>query len=152
MEKRGRPFAVGNKLGQGRPRGSRNKRSLAVQELLNGHTESLVRKALVMALQGDAGILRTLLGCVLPRCKGWPVHTGALRTDSTAEIAASYDSVLQQVSRGTLTLGEAQQVAKLLQGRLDLELLAELEGRLRALEELQRAAEQSTTNLGKSRK
>jgi hypothetical protein len=57
MEKRGRPFEVGNKLGRGRPRGSRNKRTLAVQELLNGHTEGLVRKALVMALQGDAGSL-----------------------------------------------------------------------------------------------
>jgi hypothetical protein len=152
MEKRGRPFEVGNKLGRGRPRGSRNKRILAVQELLNGHTEGLVRKALVMALQGDAGILRTLLGCVLPRCKDWPANTGDLRTGSTAEIAASYDSVLQRVSRGTLTLGEAQEVAKLLHRRLDLELMAELEGRMRVLEEFQRAAEKSTTTRGRSRK
>jgi len=152
MAKRGRPFEAGNKFGQGRPRGSRNKRTLAVQELLNGHSESLVRKALVMALQGDAGILRTLLSSVLPRRKEWPVHTGDLRTGSTAEITASYDNVLTKVSRGTLTLGEAQEVAKLLQARLDLELLAELEGRLRALEEFQRAAEQATTNRGKSRK
>jgi hypothetical protein len=135
MQKRGRPFEPGNKFGRGRPRGSRNKRTLLVQELLTDHSEALVRKSLVLALKGDAAILRTLLGCVLPRSKGWPVSTGNLRTDSTVNIAATYDGMMKKVSNGMLTLAEGQELAKLLQGRLDLQLITELERRLRTLEE-----------------
>ncbi len=45
---RGRPFEKGNKLGKGRPQGSRNKVTLAVDDLLNGEAEALTRKAIEM--------------------------------------------------------------------------------------------------------
>jgi hypothetical protein len=132
---RGRPFEPGNKFGRGRPRGSRNKRTLLLEELLAGHTDALLRKALVMALQGDGPILRTLLGRILPHCKDGPVRVGTLRTGSSQEIAASCDQILKKVSNGTLTLAEGQECVKLLQGRLDMALLTDMESRLRALEQ-----------------
>jgi hypothetical protein len=50
--KRGRPFEAGNKFGGGRPRGSRNKRSLLAQQLLDSHGEAVVGRALVVAVSG----------------------------------------------------------------------------------------------------
>ena len=43
--KRGRPFEPGNHFGRGRPKGSRNKRSLVANELLIEHGEAIVRKS-----------------------------------------------------------------------------------------------------------
>ena len=77
MVKRGRPFEPGNQYGCGRPRGSRNKRGLQAQQLLESHAESVVRRALVEAMKGDASLLRTLLSHILPRRRDAPVKTDA---------------------------------------------------------------------------
>lgn len=70
MATRGRPFEPGNKFGRGRPRGSRNKTSAAVQELLNSHAEAIVRKAILLALKdGQPAMIRALLDRVVPVCK-----------------------------------------------------------------------------------
>jgi len=53
MATRGRPFEPGNKLGRGRPRGSRNKTTLVAGELLHSYALALMRKAIALALQGD---------------------------------------------------------------------------------------------------
>jgi hypothetical protein len=86
MMKKGRPFEPGNKFGCGRPRGSRNKKSLAAQQLLDSHAESVVRKALVEAMKGDAPLLRTLLGHILPRRRDAPVKTGPLPVHTAEEL------------------------------------------------------------------
>ena len=52
MAQRGRPFEAGNKFGKGRPRGSRNKTTIAAQELLNSYSEPILRKALVDGATG----------------------------------------------------------------------------------------------------
>jgi hypothetical protein len=46
---RGRPFEEGNPGGPGRPNGSRNKATLAVQELLDGQAEAITQKAVDLA-------------------------------------------------------------------------------------------------------
>ena len=46
---RGRPFAKGN---TGRPKGSRNKVTVAVETLLDGDAERLTRKAIELAMEG----------------------------------------------------------------------------------------------------
>ena len=42
-------FQPGNKLGRGRPRGSRNKVTTLTQELLNDHAPSITRKCIALA-------------------------------------------------------------------------------------------------------
>ena len=54
---RGRPFQAGN---PGRPKGARNKASLAAEALLDGEAETLARKAVEMALAGDTTAMRLL--------------------------------------------------------------------------------------------
>ena len=38
MAQRGRPFQPGNKFGRGRPRGSRNKKTILIEEFLAENT------------------------------------------------------------------------------------------------------------------
>ncbi len=61
---RGHPFAKGN---PGRPRGSKNRTTLLAASLLEGEAEELARTAIAIAKAGDVGMLKFLLGRILPK-------------------------------------------------------------------------------------
>ena len=58
LKPRGRPFEPGN---PGRPSGARNKATQAIEQLAEGHAESLGEKAMELALGGDVACLRMML-------------------------------------------------------------------------------------------
>jgi hypothetical protein len=125
--KRGRPFEPGNLAGCGRPKGSRNKRSLFAKELLEEHSEAIVRKALVMALQGDGPILRTLLNMLLPRPKDLPCKIGPLPMGTTEDLSQTFDATLDGVVTGQITPSMAREIFGWIEGRrrvLETEQLA----------------------------
>src|SRR5262245_31856623 len=64
---RGRPFEPG-KSGNpnGRPKGARNRTTVAAEALIEGKAEELVNKAVELALAGDATLLRAFLNTVAP--------------------------------------------------------------------------------------
>jgi hypothetical protein len=134
--KRGCPFEPGNKLGRGRPRGSRNKRIWRSQQLLDEHGEAIVRKALLAALKGDVPLLRTFLGYILRRPEDRPVETGPLHIGSAEDISKILDNVMMKVASGKLSLTDAQAVAALIESRRRVLETQDLEIRLRALEQL----------------
>ena len=80
-KQRGRPFPKGqsgNPAGQ--PKGTRHKTTLAMEALLDGEGEAITRKAVEMALSGDATALRLALSAFFPRagigpcrsrCRSW---------------------------------------------------------------------------------
>ena len=67
---RGRPFPPGN---PGRPKGARHKATQAIQALLDGEGEALTRKAIELALAGDATALRLCMDRILPALRERPV-------------------------------------------------------------------------------
>ena len=67
---RGRPFPPGN---PGKPKGTRHKATQAIQALLDGEGEALTRKAIELALAGDAMALRLCLDRLLPALRERPV-------------------------------------------------------------------------------
>ena len=124
-------FAPGN---PGKPPGTRHRATRAVEELLDGEAEALTRKALKMALDGDATALRLCLERIAPARKSSPV-TFSLPEMQTAEDAASaMGMILRAVSEGYLTPAEATTVAGLIDGfRRALET-TDLEQRIASLE------------------
>src|SRR6266699_188846 len=65
---RGKPFEPGNKMGKGRPPGSRNQRTVFSQ-MMDSHGEALIKQCQVLALKGDPTALRLCLERLLPPCK-----------------------------------------------------------------------------------
>jgi hypothetical protein len=64
---RGRPFKKGvSGNPAGKPPGSRNRTTLAVQALLDGEAERLTRKCVELALQGDSTALRLCMERLVP--------------------------------------------------------------------------------------
>ena len=60
-------FTTGN---TGRPRGSRNKITLATESLLQGQAEALTQTAVTKALEGDSVALRLCMERIAPAPKG----------------------------------------------------------------------------------
>src|SRR3954464_5825659 len=98
--KRGRPFQPGNKCGRGRPRGSRNKRILAWEEMLGEHGEALVKKCVVMAMQGDRAAMRLCMERLVPPCKQSPAQFPLPSFTTAAELVRAQAAVLDASSRG----------------------------------------------------
>jgi hypothetical protein len=133
---RGRPFEPGNKFSRGRPRGSRNKRSACIQQLLEQYGEAIMQTAVVQAIKGDRSLLRTFLAFLLRRPGDRPIQTGPLPMGSLEELSKSSEKVLQKVASGKLSPGEARNLIDLMKDhRLVLET-EELDKRMRALEQL----------------
>jgi hypothetical protein len=132
---RGRPFEPGNQLRRGRPRGSRNKATLAAQQMLDSHGEALLRKCLVMALQGDSTALRLCMDRLLPPRRELPVKTKPMRLATAADVSNTLDSLMKGVAVGQITPGEAQTLSGILENRRRVIETEEHERRLRSLEE-----------------
>ncbi|MHB1527776.1 MAG: DUF5681 domain-containing protein [Candidatus Dormibacteria bacterium] len=81
----------------GRPRGSRNKATLAAETLLEGEAEALTRKAVELALQGDAVALRLCIERVYPAPK-----TRKLALDLPADVLADPSSAVAMIQRAVL--------------------------------------------------
>ena len=63
-------FTLGN---TGRPKGARNKKTLAIESLLEGQAEALTQTAISKALEGDGLALRLCMECIAPAPKNQPV-------------------------------------------------------------------------------
>jgi len=124
-------FSAGN---SGRPRGSRNKATLAIESLLEGQAEALAQAAITKALQGDSVALRLCMDRIAPPPKDAAVTFSMPTMSNALDAAEAAGNVLRAVSEGELTPLEATRVMGLIDSyRRTLEL-TEIEERLRALE------------------
>ena len=114
---RGRPFPKGQSGNPaGRPAGARNRRTLAAAQLLDGEAEALTRKAVELALAGDAMALRLCLERILPPCRERAVRFALPAIDNAADLAAAMKAVAAAVAEGVITPGEGETMARILAG------------------------------------
>ena len=136
-KQRGKPFQKGlSGNPSGRPKGSRNAATLAMEALLDGQAEALTQKAIDQALTGDISALRLCLDRIMPARKDRPV-TFALPPINSAEDAAKVSSaVLGAVATGELTPADAGEISKLIDVWVKAFETAELSARLERLERM----------------
>jgi len=133
---RGRPFQPGNKYGRGRPPGSRNKVARVCQDTLDSHAETLTKKCLCLAYQGNPTALRLCMERLMPARRQRALHFNLPPVKTIADVAAASESVVHGVARGQLTPAEGQAFSVILDGRRRLIESEELVQRIRALEDL----------------
>ena len=123
-------FTSGN---TGRPKGTRNKKTLAIESLLEGQAERL-QTAISKALEGDGLALRLCMERITPAPKDKSVLFPLPDMNDAMDASQAASSVLTAVSEGELTPIEATRVMGLIDSyRRTLEL-TEIEERLQALE------------------
>jgi hypothetical protein len=132
-----KPGQSGNPAG--RPKGARNKATLAALALLEGELEGLTRKAVEMALNGDIQALRLCLERLIPVAKERAVKLNLPTVTATRELSALTGAILEAVSTGDLMPGEAATLARVVADHAKVVELTELEARLTELEALTEA-------------
>jgi len=125
----GRPFADGN---SGRPRGSKNRSTLLAAALLEGEAEELVRKAVALAKAGDVGMLKFLLGRILPRERLIKLEMRPMVFADDAIEALGH--IVHSVSEGRISAGEGASLASLLNSFREALDQAEVVKRIDAIE------------------
>ena len=87
------PKSSGNPAG--RPKGSRNRTTLAAQALLDGEAEALTRKVIELALAGDPVALRLCLERILPRREERLVEFPLPDLGTDEEVTSAMATVIQ---------------------------------------------------------
>jgi len=131
---RGIPFPPGNKFGRGRPRGSRNKSTLALKALLAEYGEPLVRKCVAMALRENSGAMRACMDRLMPVRREPPVQFKLPDVRTAPGLDDALHALLQAAAHGRLTPTETKLIAEVLEGKRRAIETVELEARIQALE------------------
>lgn len=132
----GRPFPVGQSGNPGgRPVGSRNAATLAVEALLDGEAEAITRRAINAALAGDMTAIKLVLDRVAPARKSRPIHIDLPDVSDACGVAQAQATVVAAVAGGQITPDEATALSGLLEARRRSLETEELEMRIRRLEQ-----------------
>ena len=132
---RGSPFKPGNKHGAGRPHGSRNKVTLAIEELLEGEAEALTHKAVELAMGGDMQALRLCMERLCPPRRDRPINVTLPKVKTVADTTKAIAGVLEAVAGGEITPSEGTALAQIIEHHRRAMETAEIEERLRSLEQ-----------------
>ncbi len=134
MARRGqfKPGQSGNP--KGKPKGARHKATLAALELLDGEAESLTRKAVELAMEGDTTALRLCLERIAPPRKDAPVSFSLPEMKTAGDALTAINSIVQAVAKGELTPGEATSLAGLIEAFRKVAETNDLEQRITRLE------------------
>jgi hypothetical protein len=137
VKKQGSRFRKGSSGNpNGRPKGSRNVATLACEALLDGQAEALTQKAIEMALAGDVVAMKLCLERIYPPRKDRPVTFTLPPLASARDAADVSAAVTAAVSNGDITLGEAAEVAKLIDSFVRSYKTAELDNQIARAEQL----------------
>jgi Family of unknown function (DUF5681) len=132
-KQRGRPFEPGQSGNpNGRPKGSRNRVTQALEILIDGQAEALGTKAVELALNGEVSMLRALLGTLVPARRDRTVEFELPKIETVGDAATS--AVLAACAAGELSPNEASEIMGLISSHVQTIEIAELEDRIVALE------------------
>ncbi|MHC2019958.1 DUF5681 domain-containing protein [Methylobacterium sp. CM6247] len=120
----------------GRPKGSRSKSTLALEAILEGDAESIVRKAIELVTDGDTQALRMCLDRLMPARKDCPVQFDLPVIETTADLPKATHALLQAVAASELTPSEAADISKSVDAHVRAIEATDLHERLARLEEM----------------
>ncbi len=126
-----KPGQSGNPAGK--PPGTRHKATQAVQAMLEGETESLTRKAIELALEGDTVALKLCLDRLAPTLKpsAPPLQLDGPLPNSLTATARAFVSA---AARGEIAPDLAAQMVSAVASVARVEELEQLKDRMEALE------------------
>ncbi len=119
---------------RGRPQGSRNRASLAVEALIEGKAKVLTEKLVDLAEAGDTVALRMCMDRLCPPRQDRHVTFALPKLGTAADAVAASAALLEAVACGDLTPSEAAELQKLVDGFTRAIEAHEFEQRLAKLE------------------
>jgi hypothetical protein len=91
----------------GRPPGSRNKRTVIAEKLLDDSAGELTTAAITLATGGDPAALRACMDRVMPRLRHRPLDFALPDLVTLADTPVAINAIAQGLARGDIDLEEA---------------------------------------------
>ena len=108
-KQRGRPFVKGQSGNpKGKPKGARNRATLAAEALLDGEAEALTRKCIELGLAGDPTALRLCMERLVPARRERPLSFALPPVASVEDTNEAIGGVLTALAEGLVSLTEAR--------------------------------------------
>jgi hypothetical protein len=127
----------------GRPRGSRNKKTIALEVLLDGESEAVMQKMITLAKMGDDVAMRLCVERMMAPRRERPVPLQLPRVESDADARRASADVLEALAEGEITPKEAEHLLRAVAGAAVIMQSSEIAARLKWIEQRlgERAAE-----------
>ena len=129
---RGRPFQPGN---PGRPPGSKNKVTVALEQLAERQAEQVLQKVIEGALAGDGSCQKLMLDRVWPPRKAQPINVTIPPIKSSDGALAAIAAICRELGEGRLTPDEITALSSVIGRSIQVIEIQDLERRIAALEE-----------------
>ncbi len=129
---RGRPFKPGN---PGRPPGSKNKITQALERLAEGRAEQVVQKVIEQAVAGDVPSQKIVLDRVYPPPKGRPINVRIPPINSPQDALPAIAAIFSEIREGQLTPDEIGTLSLVVGRFIQIIELQDHERRIAALEQ-----------------
>jgi len=117
-----------------RPKGSRNKTTLAIEKLLDGEAEEITRKAIDLAKGGDMGAIHICLDRLAPPRKDRHIEFVLPKMQKASDASDASAALVEAVSVGELTPSEAGELMKVVESYARTLQACDFEARLERLE------------------
>ena len=119
----------------GRPRGARNKKTIALEALLDGESEALMEKMIGMAKVGDDLAMRLCMERMLAPQRERPAPLLLPRIESDADARRASAAVIEALGEGEVTPKEAEHLMRAIAGAAVIIQSSEVAARLKRMEE-----------------
>jgi Family of unknown function (DUF5681) len=119
----------------GRPPGSRNKATLAIEALMEGGAEKMTKQLVELAGYGNLAAVRICLDRLAPRRKGRPIAFALPRLEQAGDAVVAASAVVEGVASAELTPGEAAELFRVIEAFERVRQRSDLERRVAKLEQ-----------------
>jgi hypothetical protein len=127
-----RPGQSGNPTGK--PKGTRNRTTLAMEALLDGEAEAITRKAIDLAKAGDMAAVRLCFDRLYPPRRDRHIQFEIPPLNSAADASQAAAAIVEGVATGSLTPSEAGELSRVVSAYATTLEAADFDARLRKLE------------------
>ena len=129
---RGRPFQSGN---PGRPPGSKNKVTRALDQLAEGQAEQVFQKITEQALAGDVPSQKIFLDRAYPSPKARPINVPIPPINGPRDALSAIAAIFSAIGQGQLTPDETTALSLVIGRSIQVIELQDHERRIAALEQ-----------------
>ena len=134
-KQRGTPFKPGQSGNPaGKPKGTRNKTTLAMEAILEADAEAMTRKLVKMANAGDITAMRICMDRLYPARRDRAVTFDLPKIETAADLMKATQAIMEAVATGELTPLEADAVSRTVESHVKAIEVTDLMRRLEALE------------------